>query len=670
MALVAAWAGAPAVGAGPPVKLLREAREALEGVGPGSPELPARLQSLARADSRVADHAELLRVRLLARRGGLDEAIAAAEGALSRHRQSPLAADFARILGNLRLASGDLPGARDALRRAIALRSGAEERALSRVLLGAALEAEGRAREAAAQYRIVWIHLPAAPEGALAGLRLDALEAAAGLALRSARDHLARADTLFDERHMEGARVAYEEALHRGLPPAARRRAKHRRALALFHLRRYPEAAQAFHELGADAEARFWHARSVGRAGDRERAVALFESLGVTPGGVGLRARLFAALLLEEPEEAGRARAHLVAVARGAEGDLRRTALFELAWRALRTGDAREARRRFLELAGLADAAPGEVARARYWAARALDGAGGSPAEERSVRAELERVAREFPLDYHGWRAREWLRARGRPVGEAAAVPLETGEPRIPERALERLSILAEAGFREETRRETAGLLERRPSLADRVALARILFAAGEAGRALRLLLEGMGPALAAGPAPGQVELFRLAWPRVFEDVYRRSLPVPRRMPLALPWAVMREESHYRADAISTAGARGLMQIMPETGARLARELGWPRFDPADLDRPEVAIPLGAFYLERLVERFDGRLSAAVASYNAGPEAVERWLAQWGEEPDDLFVERIPYKQTRRYVRRVLGSLAAYELLYPELASR
>ena len=111
-------------------------------------------------------------------------------------------------------------------------------------------------------------------------------------------------------------------------------------------------------------------------------------------------------------------------------------------------------------------------------------------------------------------------------------------------------------------------------------------------------------------------------------------------------------------------GARGLLQIMPDTGERLARDLGLAPFAPDDLFDPRVNLRLGTHYLGELSAQFGGRLSAAVGSYNAGPNAVARWIAARGSLEDDEWVESIPYEQTRTYVKRVLRSLRAYEILY------
>ena len=125
----------------------------------------------------------------------------------------------------------------------------------------------------------------------------------------------------------------------------------------------------------------------------------------------------------------------------------------------------------------------------------------------------------------------------------------------------------------------------------------------------------------------------------------------------------MREESGYRPSALSVAGARGLLQLMPETAVRLAREAGLPEPSPDALFDPQVNLALGSRYLAQLLDRFGGRASAAIASYNAGPQAVARWL-EGSALADDEWVESIPYDQTRAYVKRVLRSLQAYRVLY------
>ena len=128
-----------------------------------------------------------------------------------------------------------------------------------------------------------------------------------------------------------------------------------------------------------------------------------------------------------------------------------------------------------------------------------------------------------------------------------------------------------------------------------------------------------------------------------------------------LVWAIMFRESGFNRDAISRANAIGLMQVIPPTGRAIASQRGIDGFDPSDLTDPAVAVDFGAYYLAGLLDRFDGRLPLAIASYNGGPHNVERWLALRPDTPMDQFLEEIPFTETKRYVRRVLVSLAIFQ---------
>lgn len=120
-----------------------------------------------------------------------------------------------------------------------------------------------------------------------------------------------------------------------------------------------------------------------------------------------------------------------------------------------------------------------------------------------------------------------------------------------------------------------------------------------------------------------------------------------------LIYSVMRQESLYRRDAYSSAGARGLLQMLPETARRTARKWNRPRPSPDDLFKPAINVPLGAANLRSLMDRFGGQTMVALAGYNAGPNAAARWMPPDSLEPD-IWVENIPYNETRNYVQRIL----------------
>ena len=125
--------------------------------------------------------------------------------------------------------------------------------------------------------------------------------------------------------------------------------------------------------------------------------------------------------------------------------------------------------------------------------------------------------------------------------------------------------------------------------------------------------------------------------------------------------AVMRVESVYQKRIVSYAGAIGLAQIMPRTGQLIAHAVGHRGFTPADLLDPKTNLEFASWYLASLIRRFDGHLPLAVAAYNGGPHNVRRWMQDHAKNiPLDAFLERIPFHQTHRYVRRVLVHYEAY----------
>lgn len=131
--------------------------------------------------------------------------------------------------------------------------------------------------------------------------------------------------------------------------------------------------------------------------------------------------------------------------------------------------------------------------------------------------------------------------------------------------------------------------------------------------------------------------------------------------------ALVREESRYNYKALSRSNALGLMQLLPGTAYGVAKRIGVPLSSQQDILTPEINIKLGIDYLSYVIRRANGNCLLAVASYNGGPNAVQSWMKKHtasGSTDFDVFVENIPYRETRDYVRKVFGSYWAYEHIY------
>jgi soluble lytic murein transglycosylase len=152
------------------------------------------------------------------------------------------------------------------------------------------------------------------------------------------------------------------------------------------------------------------------------------------------------------------------------------------------------------------------------------------------------------------------------------------------------------------------------------------------------------------------------AYPRPFAAVVA-SEAKRSQIPEALAHAIMREESAFDPRVVSHASAIGLMQLIVPTAKNMAKPLGLP-WNEAALKRPEVNVALGSRFLSILRTKFPDNTLLAIPSYNAGAGAPKKWLEKRPTYDFDLWVERIPYEETRQYTKRVMTSMAAYEFLY------
>lgn len=310
-----------------------------------------------------------------------------------------------------------------------------------------------------------------------------------------------------------------------------------------------------------------------------------------------------------------------------------------------------------------------------YWEARARRAAGDSAAAGRLLRRTVERD----PLTFYAMRASERLGLDplaptlgsgedGAPDGENADGP-PVGDPSGESERLapsdrllvERMSVLRELDWRARALREWSTLRPRRersPEAA--LALSRRLTAAGWTWQGIALgwdLFERNG-----GRWTG--ELLRTVFPLPYRQRVESASRAAGLDP-ALLAALVRQESAFDAWAVSSAGAVGLAQLMPATAVEVSRSLGEGAVASDVLVRPELNLRLGARHFSDLLRRYEGSTVAALIAYNAGPHRYRRWREMPERGVDaELFVERIPFAETRRYVKAVLRNAYLYPRLY------
>jgi len=288
-------------------------------------------------------------------------------------------------------------------------------------------------------------------------------------------------------------------------------------------------------------------------------------------------------------------------------------------------------------------------------------------------------LEQQKPFHYYGIRAHEWivreglreeteliqrLREKSSPSKlEFPPLHLNNSTQRHPHFVAS--TYLARAGLRGEAAQYARrALRENRKDSALALLTARASASAGEHRYSLSILANYFGQFLQRPAKDLPEDFWYLAYPRPFFDDIKNAATTHNVDPLLLV-SLMRQESRFDKQAKSSVGALGLFQIMPYTAAELAPELGLSVPDDIALMEPSINSSLAGALLSRLNLEFSGATPPIVASYNAGEERVHAWWKAARHVPLELFVDTIPYSETRGFVREVLTNYNEYRRLYP-----
>jgi peptidoglycan lytic transglycosylase len=222
---------------------------------------------------------------------------------------------------------------------------------------------------------------------------------------------------------------------------------------------------------------------------------------------------------------------------------------------------------------------------------------------------------------------------------------------------LTRISLLDRLGMDVEARFEYDALDEAASRSPQRLAAtAQALIERGQSSRAIRLAQR------LVDDGHRDVAAYRLLFPLFDRDELARDAKANALDPVLVA-ALVRQESAFNPRAVSVAGARGLMQVLPSVGAEVSRALTYPVWYPALLFDPDANLQLGTAHLA-LFLRQHGAVPRVLAAYNAGGSRVARWVTKAGADDPELFAERIPFAETRDYVRLVQRNAEVYRALY------
>ena len=540
-------------------------------------------------------------------------------------------------------AAGDLAGARALANRARAWARTEDTRAELLLLAGRIAEEMGDTADARDAYRGVIDRAAASAHGRAAAALLAAGE-------MTPEDHLAVARVNGEQGLHDEAVDGYRRWLRAGRGTASQRAEVHMaHATALFYANRWDEVEAALEPIARQNRARLLIARAEAHRGNTRAAARLYRATASGPEGVFLAAGTYHdAGDFDEARELYRE-----VVRRWPGSDRMGHALMRLAGMAFQDGEYDEARTLWDRYRARY---PGgdRFLQATYWAARAREAAGDSAGA-----ATLYRDVMQTERDgYYALLAARRLGVPFWPIPLEASPAADPAADRRVAEWMRELDLLRDAGFDAAAEALAEEIGDRAGS--DRPTRYAVAEALAERGYSRRAILLGIG--LQGSGRPDE-RVLRILHPFPYRTLITEEAR-DRGLDPAIAAALIRQESMFERRITSPAGARGLMQIMPATGAELADAVGMERWDADLLYHPEINVHLGVRYIAQHMESYDGSLPSVFSAYNAGPHRVEWWSEFPEYEDHELFTERIPFRETRDYVKILTRNRAIYDGLY------
>ena len=508
------------------------------------------------------------------------------------------------------------------------------------------LAGRGEVDRAIIQYKDIY-----AGGGRLAEDALDALRSLKADTF-SAEEKLERADNLFAQHRYREAEPAYKEVLS-VLDGDEEERVMFAIGMCQFRQKRYRESAVSF-SFSTTPKWMYWHARSFYRINNREGFAGVKNEFEKQYPGNGRLALLY----LMEADDLRR-QGNLQMAKKSYEAVASRfpesaeEALWGLGWMYYSSGDFEKSLEYFSRLAEFEESS--DYHKYLYWKARSQEKMskeclypGESPPGGNDAACENgEDFFQELPSDrsYYGYMIK--MRSPSDELSERilpSAPLLPAGEQ------YQRIHALAVMGMKEEAVLEIADAIKKARSSKEFLYLGH-----------MAMKLDAYKDVIYIAEPRDDMEFLPYSYPRAYWETIQHASETGG-VDEHLVAALIREESRYDPDAVSWAGAVGLMQLLPATAKRMNKGVMVHTGGSLELSDVRTNIMLGTHYLSRLVREFR-EIPFAVAAYNAGENKLKRWLNKYYRNDIAEFIENIPYTETRRYVKKVLKSYWQYRTL-------
>jgi len=520
--------------------------------------------------------------------------------------------------------------------------------------------------------RKMWWRYPLSPEAKALHEEVKKNNLNPGSWKPSLGEYFRRAKTYYGQAYFEFA-VADLKRFLKGRPASpSLEKGQFQLAMAHVRLKQYPQAQQLFHRLSQGrslyrGQATEWLARVYLRQGYGAQLVTLSQSrLSGVKSSERSQIQWMCGIWYEDQGEFQKAvQAYQRAADLAGSSRIRFKVLWHQGWLHYQEEDFQKAHQVFVHMLKQAKGRRWE-AQAQYWAGRSLANLGLHEKAQKHYR----RVFQEFPMTYYGQLSQTRLSSERVDLRRGQHVALQELKVSSSTRALldqdrhyKKAKELAILGLMEEATGELLHVSQTfRSTPGALFDIAVQLREVKAYDQALLIAKRHFRDSVERQRVPRTSALWSMAYPNGYLPTIQQY--ADSQVDPYLIAGIIREESLFNPQALSPVGAIGLMQLMPATAQRVANRIGLPSIEREDLFSGEFNIQLGVQYVGQLLMKNEGNVIRVIAAYNAGPNAVKRWVSKNGHREADEFVELISYKETRRYVKRVLTSYHVYRDLY------
>lgn len=632
--------------------------------GQGHKAVPPLLRAQQRGGD-LGDYIDLFLAQAYQANGSPADVIATLRGFDTKHPDSLLRTEAALMHATALLATGSPRSAASLLEP-----HRSPVRAEVELATARAYSAAGELARAAQAYRTVYYTLPASYFADVAYSELQAMSAKQSVPSASYQQRRTRAELLYQGRQYQASADEFR-ALLTDAPSSELRRLQVAYGTALYKAGRGKDARLVLEQVPEQADEinaqRLFYLAELVKDDQKRWAQTINRLRDSAPASPWLAEALLAAgnrFLLQKNHE-NALRFYQETYSRIPNGKYAAYTHWKTAWLAFRLGRRDDAKRLFEEqITNYPESA--EVSSALYWRGRLAE-------EDRDLpraRAYYQKLIDRYRWFYYAELARERMQAlREGPGGEdpvlASVAPLQPPEvslavPSDNVRAQKAL-VLQNAALYDFAVKELQAA-----DGTSRWATAEIARMHQESGRTYRAL-QVVKRALSGYYSYDFGHLPRFFWEALFPRPYWtevRKYSMQNGLDPFLVTALIRQESEFNPDAVSRANAIGLMQVLPATGKKVARQLKLQGFTPAQLTVPNVNLQVGAAYFRQMLDDYDGQVEYALAAYNAGSDRVDDWRKAGKYRDIHEFVESIPFTETREYVQAIKRNVGVYRRLY------